>query len=614
MTPRCPSLGRIVVAILGLLLVPAATRAQADPQDPFPIPEEIRGNVEFWKRVFAEWPLGQVVVHDSEHPELVYEVADLPGPIGDSYTEGQREFASDRRDAWRLRLQKLSADVAAGAELSDGDKALALAILTKAGSTALPGAHDRVRTQRGLRERFLAGLERSSRWLPDIREALRERQLPEDLAYLPHVESSFQPSVRSSAGAVGLWQLTRDAARRHGLTVGYAVDERLDPISATEGAAGYLADSWSRFGSWPLVITSYNHGVGGMTRAAAQFGQDFGRIYREYAGPLFGFASKNFYAEFLAVREIASDPTRFFPEGFRPEPPLAADELWLPHPTTSRMLAETYGVDRDELAAANPAWTRRAVTGHLALPQGIRVWLPQGTLERLARAGDVPVPPRVAASASGEYVVRRGDTLARIASRHGISLAEMRRVNGIRGSGNVIRVGQRLRVPGSAAASSVVHRVRAGETLSTIAASLGTSADELRRLNGIAAGGDLIHVGQRLRVPAGVTPDTTTAAVSRGAATHVVAAGESLFGIAAAHGLDVAQLRAVNGIRSDLIHPGQVLQLAGSDAATRHVVRRGETLGRIAARYGVRLMDLLTANHLTVRSIIRPGQSLLIPH
>jgi membrane-bound lytic murein transglycosylase D len=136
--------------------------------------------------------------------------------------------------------------------------------------------------------------------------------LPEDLAYLPHVESSFQSSARSSAGAVGMWQFTKAAAKRF-MPAGKKVDRRHDPFASAIGAANYLSYAYSALGNWPAAITSYNHGIGGMKRAQNQMGNDFARIVQDYAGPSFGFASRNYYAQFLAAREIASNPVQHFP-------------------------------------------------------------------------------------------------------------------------------------------------------------------------------------------------------------------------------------------------------------------------------------------------------------
>ena len=538
----------IVVAVLVFSALSASgpVVGAAPHDDPFPEPDGIRGNVDFWIRVFAEWNTGQVAVHDLDHPALIYEVVELPGPSEGRYTEEQTKFVEALRERWEGHLYAIEQKLAKGQPLEEIEKKWVLHVSEVAGSGSLVRIHERVRTQRGLRERFRAGLERSSRYLDRIRRIFRDAGLPEDLAYLPHVESSFQYHAKSPVGATGLWQFTRSTGKRY-LTINSAIDERLDPIAASDGAARYLRDAYEKLGTWPLAVTSYNHGVHGMLRAKKRFGSDFTRIYREYDGRTFGFASKNFYAEFLAARAIALDPLRYFPEGYQPEPPDDHDSVVLEHRATPARIARAFGIPLDELTALNPAWSRRAVQKGLALPADTVVWVPDGSEERVAELA----VPHGWIDDDGFYVVQPGDTLSDIAQSFGIGLST------------------------------------------------------LRRLNGLSGGDSLIHVGDRLRLDA---PGS--------AATHVVARGESLYEVARRHGTTVQALRRLNGMPagSSLIRPGQSLRLPGDGAREReHVVRRGDTLLRIASAYGVRLAELLSANTLTVHSVIHPGQTLRIP-
>jgi len=436
---------RHFVVILVFLSLLSAFSASADATtgaeaDLFPRPAGLEPNVRFWTRVFAEWTLGQVAIHDLEYPELVYEIVDLPGPIGESYTEQQKDWIEALNKDWEYYLYTLEQKVRDDKPLEEVDKAWAVHIATLVGADKLAGAHRRVRSQRGLRERFLAGLERSFRLDRRIREIMREHGLPEDLAYLPHVESSFQYRARSSAGATGLWQFTRGTGRQY-LNINSAIDERLDPVAATRGAAEYLKDAYEKLDTWPLALTSYNHGVGGMLRAKKRFGTDFERIFREYDGRSFGFASRNFYAEFLAARDIANNPGPFFPEGYSPEPEMDLDSVVLERRVTPYWLSTEYDVPLDELAALNMAWSSRAVDNGLRLPTGTEVWLPRGTLERVAgrRRG-------AAAPATQRHVVSSGETLGRIASSYGVRLSALLSANTLT-TRSIIHPGQVLQIP-----------------------------------------------------------------------------------------------------------------------------------------------------------------------
>lgn len=156
----------------------------------------------------------------------------------------------------------------------------------------------------------MRGVEIGQRYDAQFRRIFRNAGLPEDLALLPHVESSFQYNAHSSAGALGIWQFTSGAAKMF-MNGDSSAAARLDPINSTHGAARYLAYAYDKLGSWPLAVTSYNHGIGGMQRAKNAHGHDFVSIVKHYNGSAFGFASRNYYAEFLAARDIVSDPSRY---------------------------------------------------------------------------------------------------------------------------------------------------------------------------------------------------------------------------------------------------------------------------------------------------------------
>mgnify|MGYP003572980824 CR=1 FL=1 len=425
----------------------------------FPAPPQIEENVEFWRKVYADWSRSQVAIHDDEHMGLVYEVARLPGPVLASYTPEQRSFVRAKKASYRSRLQSLERKLASGQSLTRSEKDLYAQIKDAAGRKAVFGAYERVRSQRGLRERFRRGVEISGRYNAAFREIFRARGLPEDLAYLPHVESSFQVNARSSAGAAGVWQFTRGTGKIY-LTINHAVDERLDPIAAADGAARYLSDAYRKLGSWPLAVTSYNHGQGGMQKAKRLYGDDLGRIVQHYKGRYFGFASRNFYAEFLAAREVASNADKYFPEGVSYERPLSHDRLVLRHTMPANHVASHYGLSVYRLQHINLAWRAPAIKGRANLPAGTTVWLPEGTMQRVASA-PAPVPVRVARveprpkpvvvkkpATSKVHVVKPNETLYRVALRYDMSVKELKRLNRMKATDDTIRPGQRLRVSG----------------------------------------------------------------------------------------------------------------------------------------------------------------------
>jgi membrane-bound lytic murein transglycosylase D len=165
-------------------------------------------------------------------------------------------------------------------------------------------AASNIRAQQGLREKVDEGMQRAQGLLPRILSILRRHNVPHELAALPLVESSFNPHARSKAGAVGLWQFITSTGKRY-LNITRRRDDRRDPIRATDAAARLLKHNYDALGSWPLALLAYNHGKEGILMAKATLGSSAVEdIIVHYNGPRFGFASRNFYPEFLAALEI----------------------------------------------------------------------------------------------------------------------------------------------------------------------------------------------------------------------------------------------------------------------------------------------------------------------
>jgi membrane-bound lytic murein transglycosylase D len=291
----------------------------------FQKPGGLEAAVEFWRKTYTVWHRSEIAFHDDRYLDVIYEVMVLPGYVEESLTSEQKEMVNQRRDFWKAQLSVLESKLRYNVPLNANDRQM----IAKMESSSRPlgsilnGAAVRVHSQRGIRERFKRGLEISRRYDWQFRKIFRNAGLPEDLACLPHVESSFQPAARSSAGAVGMWQFTKAAAKTF-MPTGGRIDQRLDPFASAIGAARYLSYAYSKLGDWPTAITSYNHGIGGMKRAQNQAGSDFVRIVETYASPTFGFASRNYYAQFLAAREIAGNPMQYFPEDMQFKTPLVS--------------------------------------------------------------------------------------------------------------------------------------------------------------------------------------------------------------------------------------------------------------------------------------------------
>jgi membrane-bound lytic murein transglycosylase D len=360
------------------LTAPASARGE------FPVPGELRHAVAFWQQVFGVWGARQFAIHDRDHLGVVYDVVEIPAGPTYKLNAEQRLVLERHRNRIEAQLGELERRLKRRIALTGEQRKLHEVIKRGAGSQAVAGAADRLRTQRGMRESFRQGLEASSRYGALFRRVFREAGLPEDLAYLPHVESAFTATARSPAGAVGVWQFMPATGKRF-LRMDDAVDERYDPVFATRGAARYLADAYAKLGNWPLAITSYNHGLAGVMRAKDLCGSDFACVLRRYESPSFGFASKNFYAEFLAVRGILYNLDSFFPEGLEQRSPPSLRRVRLVQPVPAHRLAAWHGIDTADLAAVNPAWTERAAKSQVELPAETDVWLPADRVKRVRR-------------------------------------------------------------------------------------------------------------------------------------------------------------------------------------------------------------------------------------
>ncbi len=487
----------------------AASSIPKDHANAFPLPPALEPAVSFWSNVFGVWGRDQLALHDDTYLGVVYRIAPFPGPVAEGLTTAQRIWMRQQEANLASQLRNLAYKKTTGRALSMQEQTL-YETIQKGGGT-LKGAADRVRSQRGTRERFLRGLEASGRYDRVFREVFRERGLPEDLAYLPHVESSFQIGARSSVGAAGMWQFMPRTARSY-MTVTSAVDERLNPIAGAQGAAQYFADAYRQLGNWPMAVTSYNHGIGSMRRAQARYGNDFARIVRDYDAPSFGFASRNFYVELLAARRIAQAPEDYFPEGVRYQSPLAVKPLVLKHSTHAHEISRQTGAHLNTLSDLNPGWSDRTLTGKSRLPAGVTVWLPAGKqvvdLGQFAESVTVRTPTSSKASGK-QHRVAKGDSLWAIARRYDTTVAALSAYNGIDAKKPHLRIGKKLDIPptGTSTARKITrnadvttHRVGKGDTPFGIASIYQIPLRDLLAANNMDAR-SVIHPGQKLLIP-----------------------------------------------------------------------------------------------------------------
>ncbi|MDG2050856.1 MAG: LysM peptidoglycan-binding domain-containing protein, partial [Myxococcota bacterium] len=278
-----------------------------------------------------------------------------------------------------------------------------------------------------------------------------------------------------------------------------------DPYLATLAAARLLEQNHRVTGSWPLAITAYNHGASGMRRAVRKLGtRDIERIIREYKGRTFGFASRNFYVEFVAASRIAKNPEEHFGP-FVPDTAIDYDQVEIPFYGTPSSLAEALGVPIDTLRTANPALRPSVWRGDKRIPRGFNLKVPRAELSRPMKQALQSVPSghrHARQTRDAHHVVQRGETLSGIAQAYGLRVTDLQALNGLR-SRHRIRAGQKLRLPGdrpraastaasrqpgsqpSALPSSGRYTIQRGDTLQGISRRFGVSEKELTSLNGL---------------------------------------------------------------------------------------------------------------------------------
>jgi membrane-bound lytic murein transglycosylase D len=394
--------------------------------------------------------------------------------------------------------------------------------------------------QGNLRDFISEGLQRGAKYLPMIQAEFREQGLPLDLAYIPLIESAFKNTARSRVKAQGMWQFMSYTGREHGLTLNWYVDERSDPEKATKAAAQYLKTLGKMFDNdWHLAMASYNGGPGRVQRAVRRSGKDdfwalttttryLPRETREYVPMI------------LAAIVIAKNPAQY---GFNVEPemPLAYEKVQVSDPIDLRLVAEWTNAPIDDIETLNPELRRW--TTPVRSPK-YEIKLPVGSGDAF-RARLAEAPPE-SLNAFQWHSVKRGETLLSISRKLKVRQADLAEANSLTLRSRV-QPGQQLIIPrapttllaarpenpapdepvvaesrpapaakttatispkpaavsptaDNAEPQRIVHRVKRGDTLSSIARLYNTTIASLKSWNTRVIHGNQIKIGDRLTI------------------------------------------------------------------------------------------------------------------
>ena len=432
----------------------------------FPTPESLKPNVEFWKNIYAKYSERDVVIHDSYDLSIVYEVVNMDSLFrGINVSERLQWKKIERiKKGYKSILRKLSRKKKLRIESLRGKERYVASLFNgELTSKRLLKASRNIRGQNGLRERFRLGLQRSGLYLPYMKKIFQEANLPLELLAIPHVESSFNYRAYSKLGAAGIWQFTRSTGRSY-MKISYEVDERLDPIRATESAALHLKRNHEKLRSWPLAVTAYNHGRNGMLRAKKKFGDNIGRIVKYYRSGSFGFASRNFYSEFLAALHITQNHRDYFGEI---EFHKARDFISFntPHYIKVSDLTSKLDISLKEFAEFNPAFRPSVINSKRRIPKDFPIRVPyRSGLDIQAVYAQIPADVKYTDQIRAKWhKVRSGENLSRIARKYRVSLGELMGANNIRNS-HRIYVGQNLQIPAGRGAKQVPISIVMAET------------------------------------------------------------------------------------------------------------------------------------------------------
>ncbi|MBU1185280.1 MAG: LysM peptidoglycan-binding domain-containing protein [Acidobacteria bacterium] len=406
---------------------------------------------------------------------------------------------------------------------------------------------------------FLESYRRSGMYRDYICSVLREAGIPEELSWLPMIESWFKVNAYSRARALGLWQFISSTGLRFGLKRDRYIDERMDFIKAANAASKYLDELHTMFGDWTTALAAYNSGeyrVQRVIRAQRiNYLDNFWDLYT-----MLPRETARFVPRFIATLLIIKDPQKYGMELPEPLPPLEFETVTIQKPAKLVSLAQTVGLSDDIFVTLNPELR------HQSTPEGsYELRVPVGYVQKVQEALD-----------------------------------------------SIVRY-----IPPEA--TYVIHYVRSGETVSGIAGRYRTSVSAIARLNNLGKR-YLIRPGQSLKVPASGASSTRTSSpsdqVTREGSnlTYTVKQGDALYKIAGTFNTSVQNIKALNKLQGDRLAIGQILiiRTAGTDETRSYTVKQGDTPYEISKRFGMDLDMFLTINSLTRRSKIYPGQVLLI--
>ena len=415
------------------------------------------------------------------------------------------------------------------------------------------------------------GLDRAGRYNEMIRSVLKQEGVPQDLIYLAQAESAFQPDAVSRAGARGIWQFMPYRGEEYDLSRSYYVDDRSDPEKATRAAARHLRDLYGMFGDWYLVMAAYNSGPLSVAKAIQRTGYaDFWELQKRRVLPK---QTQNYVPIILALELVAKQP-QLYGVQVDPEKPPQFDTISLSHPIDLHLVADAANADVDDLRLLNPELLRNITPNQ----PGFQLKLPAGTSKNFEE--NIQQVPEEKWTSWRLHSTEAGETLSDIARHYRVTVPAIEAANHLEPHATV-PPGFLLDVPTAPPVVRLVrYRVQRGDTLAGIADRFDVTVAELKRWNHIS--GNHVSRGVHLRIYAGSESAQSSSVKPKSAQNesqglqnvaarssdqsktleHRVKPGETVYSIAREYRTTVTAIREANGFLADRpLQAGDVLTI-----------------------------------------------------
>lgn len=406
----------------------------------------LKDRVRFWKEIYSRYSSSQGVIHDTENLNIIYEAVDFTdiNSRDDLNQYQKRRLRIKRVKALKRQVQARLKKIAK----YDNPKGLSgrdlkyWMLLKKHDiqNIAALSRYSRIRFQLGQRDYIIKGIFYSGRFLKQIEEIFKKHGLPLELTRMPFVESSFNYRARSKVGASGIWQIMPYTAKPY-LKNNLVVDERNDPLKATEASALILKNNYEMLEAWPLAVTGYNHGPTGVRRVVNR--KNSKELHELIDADGFGFASSNFYASFLAILEVEKNASKYFGKVYW-DVPTPVKEIKLSKNIKIKNLLSWFDNNKQLAQIYNSHLERRVWKDRVRIGKGNFIRVPEKNYQQALK--DLESLNSLALINGKTYKVRSGDTLERIARLFGVSLSKLKRAND-----NVnprrLQIGQKIYIP-----------------------------------------------------------------------------------------------------------------------------------------------------------------------